>query len=309
MDRNHVAGPMTPWHNFIFDQSGRIVGWQDPTGARDFYPVLRDQVGVPAGLHYYVDLRTVAQGHKGNNSNDGRSWDTPVRTMAQALGMARDFDTIHFIGRCTESGFTSSYSYVTIVGGGQHPMVNACWKPSGPALTLSHKGWVFANFKAEAASESPFLRAVQSAAGNGSDGVLAGVEANGGQYLFEGVAVDNWTIVDVFAHDMQTVIRCADVLHSPALRWQIAKCRFVNNDNHVVAKLTDSEVYGNRFQAQGNSKTATVKLDLRGGGGRNLVHENFVGGTFSEAGGYFAHANDEWGKNWNNGGVRDGRPA
>lgn len=292
MRSGHAATQIRAMDRFIANADGRLVGLLDRAGRRDIY--WREDVELQIGTQRYVDTRTAAQGGKGSAGHDGRSWETPLLTMAAALNVAQDFDTINFVGRISEQGLVSAKSYITIRGGGPQPKVNACWKPSGWGLTVNHKGWVFENFKIEPATDMAFVRAVQSAGVNGSDGVFANVEVNGGFALLQGVSVDNWSIVDVLAHDMQTVITVTDVLHSAALRWLIAGCRFMNNDNHVVAALGDSVIMGNLFQAIGNSKTTTTKLNTFGGAGRNIVTQNVMTGTYDIANGYRAHANDSW---------------
>lgn len=310
----------SPMDQFLFDpDTNDILGVKaNKAGGLDFLPASERDFPRPHGRVFYVDFRTAANGGKGSNANSGRSWRAPVLTMAKVFssGFLASFDTVVCLGTCTEANLTtpSGIEGVTILGGGKHRSNGFLWKPNSyPALTLNEQGWMLGNFKAEADPGGEFILANQTSGTiNGSNFVIDNIEVNGGGIFVRLVgAPDRWKMLRVYAHDMADhVIKCSNVSHSPALGAEIAHCQFMNNSNHVLAPLSDSLVHHNDFHAAGFSKTATVKLDLRGGG-NNKVTDNFVGGTFSNAGGYYAgtSANDEWCNNRNNGGFREGRPA
>jgi hypothetical protein len=301
---------VSPYLTILCDKTGRPRGVQDHTGKRDTIWLEDSMLEQKSGTPRYVDFRSASDGGKGSASNDGLSPETPLLTMSAAITAAQNYDSIGFVGRCTESGLTLNKVGVHIYGMGQHYGTQCIWNPSSDAIaiTLQAKGCIFSNFKAEAGETKAFIKAHRtSGAVNPADLWLVNIEGNTGKYLLDASDIDNVCVINVFAHDMDTPIRC---VNGDPKRWMLAGCRFFNNDNHVVARLNDSEVVGCRFQAQGGSKTATVKLDLRNGTtGRNLVHQCFVGGTFSNAGGYYAGSNDEWVNNWNVGGLRHGNPA
>lgn len=296
----HAIVRINPDLSMLKDQNtGRFVGVLDPTGERDTVWLNQEDAFLGVGTRRYVDFRTAANGGMGSNTNDGRSWATAYATMAFALAACSNYDTICYVGRCTESGLTSTLVGIQIIGGGPHSGSQCIWKPAADAvgITVHGKGWLFANFKAEPYPAQALILAERNTAGtlDGSDMSIIGVEQNAGGLLLDAISVRQMTILGVHGHDAGVaVIRCSDISHGEALRWKISGCRFMNNANHVIAKLTDSEISHNLFQAVGLSYTATTKLDTSGGDGRNIVTKNVMTGTYSVAGGYSDHANDYW---------------
>jgi hypothetical protein len=289
---------VSPYMTVLCDKTGRLRGVQDHTGNRDTVWLEDSMLERYSGTPRYVDFRTAANGGKGSASNDGLSPDTPLLTMAAALTAVQDYDSIGFVGKCTESGLSSSKTGVRIYGMGRNSGAQCIWHPSSSAtaITVNGKGWQFDNFKAEPAAGKTLISASQTASVNGSDLVIAFVEQNGGGMLLDAANIDNVTLINIFGHDADTaVIRCNDITVSPALRWRIIGGWFLNNLNHVIAKLTDSVVVGGFYQAQGYSQTATSKLDLSGASaGRNIVTGIIATGTYSIAGGYKAGTGDTW---------------
>jgi hypothetical protein len=104
--------------------------------------------------------------------------------------------------------------------------------------------------------------------------------------------------------DITTAISAAAAY---ARRCEITDNIFEKNTNHIVAALTDSYILRNIF-----GQFTTKSIDLTGGGGHNVVTQNYLSGTYTNGGGYTTSgATDEWGANFNviAGGLTAADPA
>lgn len=80
-----------------------------------------------------------------------------------------------------------------------------------------------------------------------------------------------------------------------------------NNDTCIDMACNQASIVGNIFGVRSGS---AAYIDLSGGAS-NIVTMNYLSGTYSNAGGYTAGTNDEWGGNFNSlsGGVTAADPA
>lgn len=104
--------------------------------------------------------------------------------------------------------------------------------------------------------------------------------------------------------DIATAISAAAAY---ARRFEIVGNIFELNTNHLVAALTDCYLLQNIF-----GQFTTKSIDLTGGGGHNVITQNYLSGTYTIGGGYTTSgATDEWGGNYNSiaGGLTAADPA
>lgn len=290
---------------------------------------------ITAGKVYYV------KGGNGSDSNSGRSWSKAFATLQKFADIAEDYD-ICFVrgavsganyGRIVESvvpDATKASRYVTIIGAG--PMGRAVgWKSdaaANPCLTLNYKGWNVRNFFFEAPTGAAAIKAVRTASLDASDFVIedcefytgaAGIDLNGAPHSWKVTRCKFRSITGAIAGygwvDTGAII-CSSTTQAVPLAAEITNCQFINNKNHIVVPMTDGLIRHNTIQAQGFDITAAKNVDLRRVGGatdnaaRNQVYQNLFGGTYSNAGFYWAAGTgDEWFDNDISSGKTSSRPA
>lgn len=290
---------------------------------------------VTAGKVYYVKAGS------GSDSNSGRSWAKAFATVAQAMTKVADYDVVMVRGavsganrgRIVESvtpGATNTARYVTIIGCGPEERAVG-WKAGAattPCLTLNYKGWNLRNFYFEAPTGAAAIKANRTASVDASDFVIedcefytgaAGIDLVGAPHAwkikrckFRSItgAIAGYTWVNSGA------IICNTTPQAVPVSGEITNCRFTNNVRHIVVPMTDGVIAHNMFQTQGFDITASKNIDLRRVNGatdntaRNQVYQNLLGGTFSEAGFYWAAGTgDEWFDNDISSGKSSSRPA
>lgn len=271
------------------------------------------------------------QGQYGNNGNEGFGPDAPVSTMARAFTMLQSGDTIHFTGSILEQLVAPAGIFdVTIIGEGTRPRhadaatsstieklggrSGATWKaPASPAATtpllvVRQQGWRFANILFAPPSDDAALEFIRDAAAgdlerDSSHAEVLNCRFAGGltHILISGSEIVHNLLIRGNLFQDQSGATGAAIKTSIAANY----CRrFVVEDNifelntkHIVAGMEDSTIRRNMIQT-----FTTTGIDLRGGTGLNRVYDNYLSGTYSEAGGYFrAAADDDWGGNWNTG--------
>lgn len=282
------------------------------------------------GQSWYVD--TV----NGDDTSDGKSWETAFATMAQAFTKIASSDRIFVRGNVREQISTPVNIFdVTVIGVGNTPrnsdavtgyfaQTSATWRgPASPAaatplLIVRQQGWAFVNILFNAPTDAAAVQLLRNA-DSGADerdashatfqgcrftGGNTGIQDNGGCY--------NVHVYDCFFNNITDgtgrAIHCSSTAVANPLSWHIKNCRFMNNDNHVVAAASAWVIEDSVFSAV----SVTSKIDFTGGVATNTVVRNALGGTYSIAGGYTAAgAGDEWGGNFNSiaGGVTAADPA
>lgn len=278
-------------------------------------PTIIDGLPVIAkkGKIYYFD------GSKGGNGN-GTSWSDAANSMQSLFNKLVGGETILVAGRILEQLVTPVQIFdVSIVGIGNRPRhadatpsggntYASQWSGSGLTaaqanLRILQQGWhveniLFSMVDANAAG----IEIVRNAdAGNaerdGSHLVARGVKfAGAGVGIRTGVAgsfteIPNHVVVEDCEFLQNTFgIRGAII----AANWTVRRNIFRDSTNAITVPFTSTYIYENIV----NGFTAAASsggIDLNGGGGLNVITKNFLGGTYSEAGGYRkANANDVW---------------
>lgn len=290
-------------------------------------PLYPGQMGVP-GSDVERGLRSAPRGvtlhvdpsHTGAIPlGDGTDPEHPLDTLQQAvtnlfnwdaLGLNVDYSTIIVSGDITESvsilDYTTYPSYCNIVGVGPGPFSPA-WGSAAtdtPCLVAGAVGWRISGIRfycpAEAAAvvvpctQAPYggnaigIRTIiDNCYFDGSDTTgLYGIDLHGAPY--------NPTIVNnIFAFlngGASFGIVSTNTGYADAYRAYIANNWFHESDGGIDASLNVSVLTGNTFQT-GGTTTMTTPLDLRlGTRGENVVSGNFLGGDYSNTGGYYANA-------------------
>lgn len=290
---------------------------------------------ITPGKVYYV------KAGNGSDSNSGRSWAKAFATVAKAMTVVADYDVVMVRGavsganrgRIVESvtpGTANTARHVTLIGCGPEDRAVG-WKAGAattPCLTLNYKGWTIRNFYFEAPTGAGAIKANRTASVDASDFVIedcefytgaAGIDLVGAPHAwkvkrckFRSItgAISGYAWVDTGA------IICNSTAQAVPLSGEISDCRFTDNKHHIVVPMTDGLIRHNYIQAQGNSITAAKNVDLRRVGGttdnaaRNQVYQNLFGGTYSNAGFYWAAGTgDEWFDNDISSGKTSSRPA
>lgn len=282
------------------------------------------------GNTYYVD--TV----NGNQfTTDGTTWGTAFGTMAQAFAVIASGDRIYFRGNVKEQLTAPAQVFdVTIIGCGNVPrnsdavtgflaQTSATWRgPASPTaatplVSLKRQGWSFQNILFNAPTDAAAVKLNRNALSDASEqdsshasfigcrftGGNTGIEDAGGCY---NVQVLNCMFNNI-TDGTGRAIYCSSTAVALPLSWNIDGCRFINNDNHIVAAASAWTVRNSEFSAV----SVTLKIDFTGGAAPNSVFANQLGGTYSIAGGYKSVATDEWAGNYNilTGGVTAALPA
>lgn len=271
----------------------------------------------------------------GSDFSDGKSWSTAFATMSAAFAKVASSDRIYFKGNVREQLTTPTGIFdVTVIGVGNTPrnsdamtgylsQTSATWKgPAAPtALTplckVVQQGWSFQNILFNAPTDAAAVQLFRNALADAAErdashasfsdcrftGGNTGIEDVGGCY--------NVHVYDCFFNNITDgtgrAIYCSSTAVANPLSWHIKNCRFINNDNHIVAAASAWCVQYNEFSAV----SVTAKINFTGGTAPNSVFANQLGGTYSIAGGYTSVATDEWSGNFNiiAGGVTAALPA
>lgn len=272
-------------------------------------------------------------GQYGNDGFPGTDTSQPLKTMAKAFALVQSGGTIHLNGSITEQLSTPAGIFdVTVIGEGNRPRhadahtssglnvqggrAGATWKaPTSPTATtplvkVRQQGWRFVNILFAPPSDAAAISFIRDAAAgdserDGSHGEVVGCRFAGGQdgILFAGtenlfdVLICNNTFND------QTGV---SIKGGYCYRALIENNVFGQNANHIVLACTQSNIIRNIL----NSWT-TAAIDLNGGGGLNVITENYLSGTYASTQYRKANANDEWAGNWNtlSGGITVSDPA
>ena len=97
-----------------------------------------------------------------------------------------------------------------------------------------------------------------------------------------------------------------------ALQWLVDRCVFWNNVNHIAPKNSKgwqaSTIRDSVFHKYMSDLETTIKIDTRGGAG-NMIFNNILGGAYTNAGGYYSVATDQWFGNAMSTGFSSARPS
>jgi hypothetical protein len=267
----------------------------------------------------------------GDDTGDGRSWETAKRTMADVFDELSSGDVVYFYGNIREQLSSPAGVFdVTIVGAG-HPRhadlhttlggySGSTWKTPAsataatPLLIARQQGWKFVNILFDGPSDAAAVQLLRDAGADSSErdashahflhckfvAAQNHIEFKGG--LSQCILEDNL----FFGATADSLLETVGAGVGTNNFHRILGNHFHSNASHLDVAMNYATIKGNTF---GNT-TATDKVDLRGGS-ENMVWGNALYGTYSNAGGYYAGTNDEWGGNYNSitGGVTAADPA
>ena len=262
---------------------------------------------------WYVD------GNLGNNALDGKSWSTAFLTMAKAFTSCGSGDVIVMRGNIAEQVSTPVGIFdVTIVGAGNQPRhadahttnngyKAATWKTPGsptattPLLTIRQQGWKLANILFDGPSDAAAVQLFRDGGAGDSERDASHAHILGCKFVaaqnhieFKGglsqVVIENNLF---FGSTGDSFLETVGAGIGTNNYFRILDNVFHNNASHIDVGMTYGTIRGNTF-----GKASGDKVDLRGGE-ENVVTLNYLYGTYSNAGGYYAGTNDEWGGNMN----------
>jgi len=266
------------------------------------------------------------QGNVGSDSNDGGSPDQAFKTMARAFAMIGSGDVIHFTGNVKEQLSTPAGVFdVTVIGEGTLPrhadahtgnngFYTATWKaPAAPTATtplclVRQQGWRFVNILFSCPTDDAALEFMRDAGAgdlerDSSHGGVYGCRFAGGQdgILISGTenVFDLHIVGNLF--NGQTGVAIKGVGGSDFCRESVIEGNFFTDvSKAIVCGMTSCVVKNNTIGAF-TAAASSGGIDLRGAaGGKNIVVNNALFGTYSHAGGYQeSGATDSWGGNYN----------
>ncbi len=257
----------------------------------------------------------------GSASNDGLSWERAKLTIQSALDLcSADGATTATRGGCRvyvgPGGYTEDLitPLNTVATFGQLIAYNptrrsggAVWLTSAtatsPVLTVRARGWLIDGFEFDAPATDGCI-------------YLDGVTANSNtrfteiaNCLFSGY-YSGTTDFGVDTNEASALVvirdsiffgfasRCITSSSVVTEQWEIKNCQFLNSANFIAPKggngWAEASIHDNVFHNQGGLFTATLKIDMRGGRYNYIGPNNFLGGTYDHAGGYYASGTDNW---------------
>lgn len=277
----------------------------------------------------------------GSNSADGRNPAAPLATVAQALTNAKSGDVIYVTGNITEEITGSNLlEDISIIGFANRPrhadhardalagttVSGASWREAAshgattPLLKIRAQGWHIENILFVPPSDAAALELERNALSDVSEfdashltvkdcrfaGGQSGIEDDGGCF--------NVLVENCIFHGSTNAIKTLNTAVAVPLAWVVDKCHFRQNTNHIVVSAAHWVIKNSVF---GKFTTDAINLTAVAGNDaaelENVVVNNALSGTYSNAGGYRdgGGTTDEWGGNYNSlaGGVTAAQPA
>lgn len=302
--------------------------------------------GVPVGLSPVVSKMFATQSkgrawfvdvtHGINGS--GRTPKTAFNTMDAAFDQVASGDVIYFVGKVVEQLVTPDNLFdVTVVGCGTRPRhadatptsgnyMASQWAPpasgavSGQAtVRVLQQGWRFVNilFTMESATAAG-VEIVRDAGAGDAEIDASHTEILGCRFAGAGIGV-RMTATSFTENPFNILIQgntfngnttSISAAAAQPNMVQILDNYFPSNTSVITAKLQSSIIKGNVINVF-TAASSSGGIDLRSGGGTNFVTGNFLGGAFTNAGGYNGESGDIWWGNMANvsGGVTQADPA
>lgn len=186
---------------------------------------------------------------------------------------------------------------------------------SGVGLTVKARGWLISGFEIDGASANKCvvldgLTANCSAQGTeianclivGQNVALAGIDVTGNGAPHSKIH-DNGFYGFHSGSTAGTCLMCSESGTDQPRFWLVEDNWFGDSDNLLLMNprgFKECIIRGNTLLAVGANYTASMKIDNRGGNA-SIFYKNYLGGTYTNGGGYWANAggNDEWGGNYN----------
>lgn len=302
--------------------------------------------GMPVGLAVGPNLYTTKSNGRvwfvdanyGADGNNGQSWGNAFATMDGAFDHLASGDTIYFTGKILEQLVTPVQVFdVSVIGVGNRPRhadstpaggqyATAQWGPptsgavSGQAtVRVLQQGWKFQNilFTMESATAAG-VEIVRNAASGDDERDGSHCVVTGCRFAGAGVGI-RITATSFTENPFNCLIQgnyfngnTTSILASSAQpnMCSILGNIFLSNTSTITAKLQASIIAQNIINIF-TAASSSGGIDLRSGGGNNLVTGNWLGGAYSNAGGYNGVSGDSW---WGNladvsGGVTQADPA
>jgi len=271
----------------------------------------------PEGIVLYVD-----ENHpNATATNDGTDPENPLTTIQLAVTALENFATANAqslegsvivvadeadIGETVTVPATAPES-CTIYGAGStaHRPTWSAATAAGTALTVLQTGWTIEGFTFEAGAEGTsvllngtgstgaYKTTIRNCRFDGLWGGLYGISFVGAPHrvLIEGCEFLEWRSAGGAAF----AIVVFDASDSNPYECHIKNNVFWENENHIGSLAADRawnmSTFTDNIFHEGVLIPATLLLDLRGGTrGYNTVTDNYFGGAYTNAGGYYANA-------------------
>jgi hypothetical protein len=276
------------------------------------------------GTTYYADA------NNGSDSQSGDSWQNAKLTIASALALMSEGDTLYLSGKfreeCTLSNLLGG---VSIIGADDRlpAHADAPW-PSGaswlpPAsptaatslLVVRSQGVTLENILFDAPVDAAAVKLSRNALSGDSEYDASHANIKNCRFTSGDTGIENdggcgfVVVEDCRFYDLTNAIKCTSTSVAVPLRWIIRRSYFIKNTNHLISSLTDSVVEDSVFTRH-TTEAINAKYNSNQGEYNTFVR-NALSGTYSIVGGYTPGANDEWGGNFNSltGGVTAADPA
>lgn len=284
------------------------------------------QIPVTDGTYWFVD------GTNGNDGNEGTSIDSALQTIAAAVNRAVAKDVVLVLpGTYTES-VTADVSNLSIIGLGTATN-SVRWLAATDAVCLTISG--ASNVEVSGFRFTPPARSAGTpAAISLSSAPYAHIHGN----RFQGTTSSYYAIYSAVCNSDNVIIEnndfeylntategsaiyCIEAGGLSYSAWQIKNNKFSSCVRAIYLNGRVCLIAGNHISQAGitaagavNTNVTTTKISLSGvsgtNSGANQVHGNFLGGTYSIAGGYTpAASGDDWAGNFNIAGITAALPA
>jgi hypothetical protein len=301
-----------------FERSSVKRGWHYNNQTRNLeaYNNGNEIFQYPFGANFYVD------DVNGSATGTGLSWATAFSTISLAMTAAAALgastvrrggvDIFVAPGSYTEDIITplnTECPFGSLIGinpVGQLRTTGAAWiissTTSNPALTIRARGWVIdgLEFDANTTSGCILLDGTTSDANCNQTQItnchFAGLQSGTTDFGIEANTAATLSVVKgcMFQGFGGEAITATDF----PLQWEIADNYFDNCQKYIAPQSTkgfqQAWIHDNSFNQIGGTFTATVKIDTRGGAQNHIGPNNFLGGTYDNAGGYYASGTDYW---------------
>lgn len=302
--------------------------------------------GVPVGIDL-VSSKVFSTKTKGRawfvdpvqgTNGSGKSPDRAFTTMDAAFDVVKSGDIIYLIGKVTEQLVTPVNVFdVTVIGCGNRPRhadatpatgnyAAAQWGPptsgatSGQAtVRVIQQGWRFVNilFTMESATAAG-IEIVRNAASGDDERDGSHCEVIGCRFSGDGIGI-RLTATSFTENPFNVLIdgckfnACTYGILASAAQpnsCQVARCVFQGCTNAITAKFQASQIGPHNIVMGFTAASSSGGIDLRSGGGNNMVIGNWLSGTYSNAGGYNGESGDMWfGNSTSSSGATTADPA
>ncbi len=274
---------------------------------------------------YHID------GTLGVDTNDGFSWgsDSAYKTIGKFMTVAAALGTRGRVrGLVAPGGYNEDIvlplntecpfgQLIAWNPGEGTPSFGAAWLSPAtdtPTIHVRARGWLIQGFEIDAHADDGCVRLDSKTSNCNASGTIIrdNLFWGAGSADFGIDSLDGSHFVKVIGNRFVgidgTALMTSSTDTAPG-SWELAHNAFGNNANHVNAALWAAWIHDNGFMRTGDSYTATLQLDLRGGKNNTVGPHNVLGGTYGNAHGYYAGTDDDWYGNYGSAGVTSGDPS